>query len=151
MYSLLVLSYAGCYIDGQCMNQLMYAYCLLGPTAIAMQQLLDICNDYFIASYITFNPLMMSAGGSRTIRRIGSAIWFSCLSGLAEPVYDANYFGFTFCVNKKHDCDILKQVFTLHAKSNKIIRTFSHCTIDETIVNEELLHLFLLWIHAVRL
>ena len=49
----------GCYIDGQCMNHLMYAddICLLAPTAIAMQQLLDICNDYGVANDITFKPL----------------------------------------------------------------------------------------------
>ena len=47
------------YHDGQCMNHLMYAddICLLAPTASAMQQLLDICNDYGLANDITFNPL----------------------------------------------------------------------------------------------
>ena len=56
---LLVMSNVGCYIDGQCMNHLMYAddICILAPTAIAMQQLLDICNDYGVANDITFNPL----------------------------------------------------------------------------------------------
>ena len=56
---LLVMSNVGCYIDGQCMNHLMYAddIFILAPTAIAMQQLLDICNDYGVANDITFNPL----------------------------------------------------------------------------------------------
>ena len=38
---LLVLSNVGCYIDGQCMNHLMYAddICIFAPTAIAMPQL----------------------------------------------------------------------------------------------------------------
>ena len=41
---LLVMSKVGCIIVGQCMNHLMYAddICLLAPTAIAMQQLLDV-------------------------------------------------------------------------------------------------------------
>ena len=45
---LLVMCNVGCYLDGQCMNHLMYAddIFLLTPTAKAMQQLLDICNDY---------------------------------------------------------------------------------------------------------
>ena len=66
---LLVMSNVGCYIDGQCMNHLMYAddICILASTAIA---------------------------------------------------------------NKKDDCDMLRQLPTLYAKSNKIICTFSHCTID---------------------
>ena len=42
------------------MNHLMYAddICLLAPTAMAMQQLLGICNDYDVANDITFNALM---------------------------------------------------------------------------------------------
>ena len=55
------MSNVGCYIDGQCRNHLMYAddICILAPTAIAMQQLLDIhvCNDYGVANDITFHPL----------------------------------------------------------------------------------------------
>ena len=41
------------------MNHVMYAddICLLAPTAIAMQQLLEISNDYGVANDITFNPL----------------------------------------------------------------------------------------------
>ena len=53
------MSNVGCYIDGQCMNHVMYAddICLFAPTAIAMQQLLEICNDYGVDNDITFNPL----------------------------------------------------------------------------------------------
>ena len=47
-----------------------------------------------------------------------------------ECVYDAKYPGFMFCENKKDDYDMLRQLHTLYAKSNKIIRAFSHCTID---------------------
>ena len=58
---LLVMSNVGCYFDGQCVNHLVYAddikCCLLAPTAIAMQQLLEICNDYGVANDITFNHL----------------------------------------------------------------------------------------------
>ena len=39
------------------MNHLMYAddMCILASTAIAMQQLLDICIDYGVANDITLN------------------------------------------------------------------------------------------------
>ena len=51
------MSNVGCYIDGQCMKNLMYAddICILAPTA--MQQLLDICNDYGVVNDNTFNTL----------------------------------------------------------------------------------------------
>ena len=39
-------------------------------------------------------------------------------------------FFFMLCENKKDDCDMLRQLRTLYAKSIKIICTFSHCTID---------------------
>ena len=41
----LSLCKAGCYIDDQCMNHLMYAddICVMTLTAIALQQLLDVC------------------------------------------------------------------------------------------------------------
>ena len=41
-----------------------------------------------------------------------------------EYVYDAKYLGFMFFENKKDGCDMLRQLRTLYAKSNKIIRTF---------------------------
>ena len=51
-------------------------------------------------------------------------------SAQLEYVYDVKYIGLMFCDNKKDDCDMLRQLRTLYAKSNNIIRTFSHCTID---------------------
>ena len=129
---LLVISNVGCYIDGQCMNHLMYTddICILGPTAIAMQQLLDICHDYRVANDVTFNPL-------KSVCLVFSPAKYKLFcprvyigSAQLEYVYDARYLGFMFCENKKDDCDMLRQLRTLYAKSNKIIRTFSHCTID---------------------
>ena len=40
-----------------------------------------------------------------------------------EYVYDAKYLSFMFCENKKNVCDMFRQLPTLNAKSNKIIRT----------------------------
>ena len=41
-------SYAGCYINDECINHIMYAddICLMAPTATAMQNLLDVCHNY---------------------------------------------------------------------------------------------------------
>ena len=45
------------------MNHLMYVVdiCLMAPTAMAMQQLSNICNDYGVANDITYNLLSQSA------------------------------------------------------------------------------------------
>ena len=55
----LSLCRAGRYIDDQCMNHLMYAddICVMAPTAIALQKLLDVCYEYGITNDLTYNPL----------------------------------------------------------------------------------------------
>ena len=45
-------------------------------------------------------------------------------------VNTVKYLGFVFCENKKDDEDMLKQMRSLYAKSNKVIRKFNHCTVD---------------------
>ena len=44
----LTLCKSGCYIDDQCMNHVMYAddICLMAPSAISMQKMLDVCFDF---------------------------------------------------------------------------------------------------------
>ena len=54
----LSLCKAGCYIDDQCMNLLMYAddICVMTPTAIAAQKLLDVYYEYVITNDLIYNP-----------------------------------------------------------------------------------------------
>ena len=129
---LLVMSNVGCYIDGQCMNHLMYAddIFLLTPTAIAMQQLLDICDDYGVANDITFNSLKSVCLVFRPAKYKLFCPHVHIGNAQPEFVYAAKYLGFMICENKNNYCDMLRQLRTLYVKSNKIIRTFSHCTID---------------------
>ena len=45
---------SGCYINEQCMNHVMYAddICLLAPSAIGLEQMLDVCfKDDILHSY----------------------------------------------------------------------------------------------------
>ena len=44
-------------------------------------------------------------------------------------VNTVKYLGFVFCENKKDAEDMLRQLRTLYAKSNKVIRMFNHCTV----------------------
>ena len=55
----LTLCKSGCYIDDQCMNNVMYAddICLMAPSAIGMQKMLDVCFDFSLRNYIMFNPV----------------------------------------------------------------------------------------------
>ena len=40
------------------------------------------------------------------------------------------YLGFTFSMNVQDDDDMLRQMSTLYIRSNKLLRTFYHCSID---------------------
>ena len=46
----LTMCKSGCYIDDQCINHVMYAddICLLAPSAIDLQRMLDVCLDFRI-------------------------------------------------------------------------------------------------------
>ena len=50
---------SGCYIDDQCMNLVMYAddICLMAPSAIGLQKVLDACFDIILRNDIMFNPV----------------------------------------------------------------------------------------------
>ena len=43
---------------------------------------------------------------------------------------EAKYLGFTFNDSKCDDSDMLRQMSLLYAKSNTLLRTFSHCSSD---------------------
>ena len=44
----LALCKSGCYINEQCMNHVIYAddVCLLAPSAVGLQQMLDVCFNF---------------------------------------------------------------------------------------------------------
>ena len=52
-------SNVGCFIDGTCMNHFFYAddICLLAPSAISLQELINICATYGEEHDILYNPL----------------------------------------------------------------------------------------------
>ena len=54
----LAMCKSGCFIDHQCMNHVMYSddICLLVPSAIGLQRMLDLCFDFSIRNDIKFNP-----------------------------------------------------------------------------------------------
>ena len=57
--SLLSKSNVGCYINDICSNHMFYAddICILAPSAMGLQTLIDICVAYGIDHDIIYNPL----------------------------------------------------------------------------------------------
>ena len=128
------LSYckAGCYINEQCMNHIMYAddICVMAPTAIALQKLLDVCFEYSIANDLLFNPVQSVCIVFKPCRFKLYCPTVSIRTERLTYINTVKYLGFVFCENKKDDEDMLKQMRSLYAKSNKVIRMFNHCTVD---------------------
>ena len=103
---------AGCYINKQYMNHIMYAddICVMVPTAIALQNLLGVCFEYSIASYLLFNPVKSVCIVLKPCR---FKLYCPTVTIGTEPltyVITVNYLGFAFCENKKDDEDMLKQL-----------------------------------------
>ena len=108
----------------------MYAVdiCLMVPTGTVMQNLLDVCHNYGAVNDILFNPLK-----SVCIVYTPNITNYFVLNICSEPlrfVNETKYLGFTFCSLNKDDKDILRQLRSVYARSNRILRIFSHCSID---------------------
>ena len=56
---------SGCLIEHQCINHVMYAdhICLLAPSALGLQKLLDVCYNFSQCNDIVFNSLKVSLYG----------------------------------------------------------------------------------------
>ena len=102
----LSLCKAGCYIDDQCLNHLMYAddICVMATTAIVLQKLLDVCYEYGITNdkfvCMVFKPRRFKLCCPTV------AIGDECL----KYVDTFKYVVFVFSENKKDDADYVKAI-----------------------------------------
>ena len=122
----------GCYFNDMCINHVLYAddICLLAPTASAMQTLLDVCYEYGIDNDIVFNPIksVCTVFKPKAYKLYLPNVFIG--SDALKFITESKYLGFTFSDSKSDDCDMLRQMRLLYAKSNKLLRTFSHCSTD---------------------
>ena len=107
----------------------MYAddICLLAPSASAMQSLLDVCYDYGSDNDILFNPIksVYTIFKPKAYKLYLPPVFIG--ADVLKYVAESKYLGFSFCDSKQDDNDILRQMRTVYAKSNTLLRTFSHC------------------------
>ena len=122
----------GCYINDMGINHVMYAddICLLAPSASSMQSLLDVCYDYGSDNDILFNPIksVYTIFKPKAYKLYLPPVFIG--SDALKYVAESKYLGFSFCDSKQDDNDILRQMRTVYAKSNTLLRTFSHCSTD---------------------
>ena len=95
-----------------------------------MQTLLDVCYEYGIDNDILFNPIksVSTIFKLKVYKLYLPAVFIG--SDTLKFVKESKYLGFTFSDSKSDDCDMLRQMRLLYAKSNKLLRTFSHCSMD---------------------
>lgn len=121
----------GCFIDNICMNHLFYAddMCLLAPSALGLQQLINICEMYGIDHDILYNPVKskcMTILPSKYKLCTPTVKLNDVTLAYADSV---KYLGVIVTHNFKDDNDISRQLRSLYASGNTILRSFAACTV----------------------
>ena len=123
---------SGCFIEHQCTNHVMYAddICLLAPSALGLQKLLDVCYNFSQCNDIVFNSLKSVYMVFRPKRyKLFCPIVYLHLDRL-NRIPETKYLGYLLSEDQSDDDEIAKQMRTLYIRSNKLLRMFSYCTID---------------------
>ena len=113
-----------CFIGHQCINHVMYAdddICLLAPSALELQKLLELCYDFSQDNDILFNSLKSVYVDFRLKR----------CKLFCPPVYlheeklcrihETKYLGCFLSEDQSDDAEIFKQIRTLYIRSNKLL------------------------------
>ena len=123
---------SGCFIEHQCINHVMYAndICLLAPSALGLQKLLNVCYNISQCNDIVFNSLESVYIVFRPKRyKLFCPTIYLHLDRL-NRIPETKYLGYLLSEDQSDDEDIAKQMRTLYIRSNKLLRLFSYCTID---------------------
>ena len=117
----LALSKSGCYINKQCMNHVIYAddICLLVPSAIGLQQMLDVCLNFSICNDIIFNPVKSVCIAFQPKKSKLFCPNVTLDNNVLEYIGRTKYLGFMFNSNGQDDEDMPRQMRNLYISSNK--------------------------------
>ena len=96
------------------------------------KSLLDVCYEYGTDSDndILFNPVksVYTFFKLKAYKRFTPTVFIG--DDALKFTTEAKYLGFTFNDFKCDDSDMLRKIRLLYAKSNTLLRTFSHCSSD---------------------
>ena len=109
-----------------CIDHFLYAddIYLLAPTASVMLTSLDICYEYDSDyMHILFNPIISvcTVFKPKVYKLYLPTVFIG--SEALKLINESKYFGFTFSDSKSDDCDMLRQMRLLYAKSNQLLQT----------------------------
>ena len=110
----------------------MYAddICLLAPSGLGLQKLLEMCYGFSQDNDIIFNSLksIMLFLDPKRYKLFCPPVYLHREN--LSRIYETKYLGCFLSDDQSDDVEISKQISTLYARSNKLLRMFSNCTID---------------------
>ena len=123
----------GCYIHNTCFNHICYAddLVVLAPSPVALQELLNVCEDYAIDYEMLFNarktvcmkfvPRLFHKIKNPSIHLSGNELNF---------VNTHKYLGNIISSNSLDDDDIKRQIRSTYTQGNLLVRKFRNCSED---------------------
>ena len=122
---------AGCHLNETVTNHVMYAddICLMAPSAIALQKMLNLCYEFSLSNDIIFNPTKSQCMVFKPNRfkLYCPAVYLN--GNIIDYVEKTKYLRYMFTNDKQDDVEMLRQLRLLYMRSNKIICMFYFCTI----------------------
>ena len=127
---------AGCHLNETVTNHVVYAddICLMAPSAIALQKMLNRGYDFSQSNDIILNPITCKSQcmvfKPNRFKLYCPAVYLT--GNIIDYVKKTKYLGYTcmFTNDKQDEVEMLIQLRLLYMRSNKIIRMFHFCTID---------------------
>ena len=128
----LINSNAGCTINNRFVNHFFYAddMCLVAPSAMGLQTLIDIAYKYGSDFYIGFNPKKSMCMVTKP-----SKFHLKCptVTLNAIPMTYKNkvkYLGVFISSDLSDNIDMTRQMRSLYARANILLRKFNKCSVD---------------------
>lgn len=128
----LLNSKLGCVINNIYFNHLFYAddLCLLAPSAIALQKMINICNLYGTEHDIVFNPVKSVSLVFKPPRYNLYCPPVYIDNDKVEYVSTVKYLGVLLNASLDDSDEIMKQTRAMYAKGNVLLRKFTNCSHD---------------------
>ena len=110
---------AGCHLNETVTNHVMYAddICLMVPSAIALQKMLNLCYEFSQSNDIILNPIKSQcmAFKQNRFKLYCPAVYLN--GNIIDYVEKTKYLGYMFTNDKQDNIEMLRQLRLLHSVS----------------------------------